>query len=190
MKASPKRAFSPFLIKSAGRLGHVAPDARLLGPRDPTAAPRRGPGRERGESAGTHTRARARSPQRSRKEPRSESEQPLVKERDMHRQLGNLRRWRRAGHAPARTRGAIPAARRVLGGPHGGNATGGRHWTRARPEALRRQSSSLPWFLPAFDSPRPAGTVFGTQRALWTLTGPNPRPWHLVRSCYSAWALT
>lgn len=64
-----------------------------------------------------------------------------MKERDMHRQLGNLRRWRRAGHARARTRGAAPAAGRVLGGPHGGNATGGRHLARARPEALRRQGS-------------------------------------------------
>lgn len=57
MKASPKRAFSPSLIKRAGRLGHVAPDARLLRPGDPSAAPWRGPGRERGESAGTHARA-------------------------------------------------------------------------------------------------------------------------------------
>lgn len=48
-----------------------------------------------------------------------------MKESDMHRQLGNLRRWRRAGHAPQRTRGAVPAAGPVLGGPRGGNATRG-----------------------------------------------------------------
>ena len=46
-----------------------------------------------------HAHTRSRSRRWSRKEARSESEQPLVKEKDMHRQLGNLRRWRRAGRA-------------------------------------------------------------------------------------------
>lgn len=65
MKACSKRAFSSSFIKSAGRLGHVAPDARLPGPGDPSAPPRRGPGRDRQDSAGTH--ARTRSWQRSRR---------------------------------------------------------------------------------------------------------------------------
>lgn len=97
--------------------------ARLLAAEAPAE---RHPERARARSPlNACTRARPRSGQSSREEPRSESEQPLVKESDMHRQLGNVRRWRRAGHAPQRTRGAVPAAGHVLGGPRGGNATRG-----------------------------------------------------------------
>lgn len=83
----------------------------------------------------------------------------------MHRQLGNVRRWRRAGHARARTR-AGAAAGRVLGGTRDGHATPRHRWARARLDALRRQDCPLPWLLPALASPGPAGALDAYQAEL------------------------
>lgn len=99
-----------------GPVGASSQRRRTLGgrPRDARARPPQrtlpvGRGRirwERGHRRPSppplHAHTRSRSRRRSRKEARSESEQPLVKEKDMHRQLGNLCRWRRAGRARAR----------------------------------------------------------------------------------------
>lgn len=82
----------------------------------------------------------------------------------MHGQLGNARRWRRAG--------------RVLGGTRDGNAAPGHRRARARLDALRRHGRPVPWFLPAFASPGPGRAP-----------GRTPGPWRPARPCSCAWAL-
>lgn len=77
----------------------------------------------------------------------------------MHGQLGNARRWRRAG--------------RVLGGTRDGNASPGHRRARARLDAFRQHGRPVPWFLPAFASPGPAGALDAHQAEL---RGPGARP--------------
>lgn len=159
-----------------------------------------GHARARAHTLPQHTRSRSR--RRSRKEARSESEQPLVKEKDMHRQLGNLCRWRRPGRAHAarpRQPGSGLAALAEASPPGAGPSYG---W---RGSAATRASSSTPppartalpggsqerqdlqwswrrwpWQEPVsrrgtLPSDRP-----GAPRAIWLMrTAPRQRPWGL-----------